>query len=137
MPYKNIEDKKANAKKDYELNNELIKARSRRNYHNRTYKIKKISSFKSQGFRGDLEAVFDEYDKTTHCYDCSVELTIGKSKNGAKTKNADHNHVTGYYRNTICMRCNFQRQYVDRKYANVLLEMKTIHNLPKVCRRFV
>ena len=137
MPYATKEEKSRNARKYYLEKQEQIKQKSRDNYNKRSYKIKKISSWKGQGFRGDLEQVFDEFMKSTHCFDCSLEFEENKGRGfSAKSKCADHNHTTRYYRNTICCRCNFQRQYVDKKYDYVLMELNTIHNMPQVLKRF-
>ena len=134
MPYSDPQQKKDNSKRWYEENKQRILQKRKENYQNKTHKQNKIRSFKNQGFKGDLEEVYDIHMSTEFCNDCNVKLINGTSKN---SRCADHNHITGYYRNTICMRCNFQRQYVDRKFINVLSELKTIHNLPLVLRRFI
>ena len=137
MPYATKEEKSRNARRYYLEQKEKIKQKGRDDYHKKTHKQKKLSSWKGQGFKGDLNEVFDEYMKSTHCFDCSVEFKEREGKGTcATTKCADHNHVTGYYRNSICTRCNFQRQYVDKKYNYVLMELNTIHNMPTVLKRF-
>ena len=134
MPYSDPEKKKSRNKIWYEINKERIKQERKESYKNKTHKEKKIQSFKNQKFRGDLEEVYEIHINTRLCHDCDVELVNGTSKN---SRCADHNHITGYYRHTICLRCNFQRQYVDRNFVNVLSELKTIHNPPPVLRRFI
>tara|TARA_R110000765_G_scaffold143644_1_gene245345 strand:+ start:441 stop:857 length:417 start_codon:yes stop_codon:yes gene_type:complete len=137
MPYANKEERSRNARKYYLEKKEQIKQKSRDDYHKKTYKQQKIRSWKNQGFWGDLEQVFDEYNKSTNCFDCSVEFKEREGRGtSATTKCCDHNHTTRYYRNTICSRCNFQRQYVDKKYDYVLMELNTIHNMPQVLKRF-
>ena len=98
MPYATKEEKSRNARKYYLEKKEQIKQKSRDNYHKRSYKQQKIMSWQNQGFRGDLKQVFDEYDKYTHCFDCSVEFKEREGRGTcATTKCADpvsYTHLT-------------------------------------------
>ena len=127
MPYKDPIKRTENKAQWYEENKERIKESNRRKYKNLSYKEKKIRSFKNQGFKGDLVEVFEKYVNIDNCEVCSVKLLVGP-KTAPTKKSADHNHITGYYRNTLCGKCNLGRQYIDRDYLNVIRELKTIQN---------
>tara|TARA_R100001440_G_scaffold26042_1_gene42340 strand:- start:5213 stop:5638 length:426 start_codon:yes stop_codon:yes gene_type:complete len=136
MPYKDPVKRKQEKKEWYEKNKERIKTESKRKYKSLSYKEKKLRSFKNQGFKGDLEEVFEKYDNIDNCEVCSVKLIVG-SRTGPDKKCADHNHITGYYRHTLCGKCNFYRQYIDRDFLSVIRELKTIQNPKPVFVKFI
>lgn len=53
----------------------------------------------------NFEEIYEIYMITTHCDICEVELTDGK-KFTKTTKCMDHSHITGEFRNVLCMSCN-------------------------------
>jgi hypothetical protein len=94
---------------------------------------RKKTSWKRQGFKGDLDDVYDDYISTKNCPLCKVELKDGT---GANCRCADHNHTTGYYRETICQKCNFKRQYIEREQQAMIFELKNIQNPKPVLLKF-
>lgn len=86
-------------------------------------KIDTLSNWRrKRKLRGDLEEVWNVCFNTKQCYNCNREL-IHNSSGSAKVC-MDHNHITGYFRHVLCNKCNTQRGYIDRKYINVINELK-------------
>jgi len=82
-----------------------------------------ISMWKNKRkLKGNLEEVYDICLNTKECYICNKEL-IHNTRGGNKVC-MDHNHITGYFRNVLCSKCNIQRGYIDRNYINVINELK-------------
>ena len=75
-----------------------------------------IYNWKKRGLIGDYDKIYDKYISTTNCELCNVILTDGKPIN-TSTKNMNHNHLTGYFINIICHKCNQQndRQLIRKR----------------------
>ena len=73
-------------------------------------KTSRIINWKQRGLIcDDIDALYDHYTKTTHCDECSVELTYDKRLTRT-TKCMDHCHETGQFRNILCHSCNTKRR---------------------------
>tara|TARA_R110000782_G_scaffold36184_3_gene86209 strand:+ start:42 stop:449 length:408 start_codon:yes stop_codon:yes gene_type:complete len=69
-------------------------------------KSRKITSWKSQGLKSDnYEEIYERYKNTEECDNCGIEL----NQDGATTKVMDHSHITGEFRNILCISCNNKR----------------------------
>jgi len=53
----------------------------------------------------NFEEIYEKYLSTTHCELCNVLLTEDKI-NTKTTRTMDHSHITGEFRNVICISCN-------------------------------
>lgn len=56
----------------------------------------------------NFDEIYKRYNETKNCDFCKVVLTIDK-KNKNTTKCLDHSHITGEFRNILCMLCNTRR----------------------------
>ena len=107
---KNVE-KTRERKRKYRLNN-----REKCNEYQRKLRArnpeKTIKQIRKNGWkRGGLnmdnfEEIYERYLSTTHCDLCGVELTKDKV-NTKTTRCMDHSHITGEFRNIVCLCCNF------------------------------
>tara|TARA_R110001592_G_scaffold18592_4_gene76976 strand:- start:244 stop:627 length:384 start_codon:yes stop_codon:yes gene_type:complete len=79
----------------------------------------------------NFEEDYKRHLSIINCESCYCLLTRDKYTKST-TKQFDHNHITSYYRNTICSKCNLYRGLVDKRYKLVLNEFKFIFNLPKI-----
>lgn len=77
-------------------------------------KIRTFNSWTSQGIQGNFDEIYDRRENTTKCDICNNDF---KSQ---KDKHTDHNHITGEFRNIICLRCNTLRRFIDNDYHLVL-----------------
>ena len=97
---KEIRDKKKDEKKAYDI--EYRKTDSGK-------KIRRISRWKVRGLIcDDIDNVYNIYINAENCENCDVELVEGNF--GSNKKCLDHDHITGFYRNTICHGCNVRRK---------------------------
>jgi hypothetical protein len=72
-------------------------------------KIRRISNWRLRGLIcDDVDAIYNIYINTENCEECDIELVEGMF--GANKKCLDHDHLTGFYRNTICQTCNLKRK---------------------------
>jgi len=69
-------------------------------------KLNRKGSWKLLGLNMEnFEEIYERYLTTTYCDLCKVELTDGKIRTKT-TKCMDHSHITGEFRNIVCMSCN-------------------------------
>ena len=66
-----------------------------------------LYNWKKRSLLGDYDKIYDKYISTTNCELCNVILTDGKTISST-TREMNHNHLTGYFINIICHRCNSQ-----------------------------
>ena len=65
-----------------------------------------INTWKTRGVKSeDYDLLYEYYFSITNCEKCLILLTTG-GKNKRTTKCLDHNHLTGDFRNVLCMSCN-------------------------------
>ena len=89
----------------------------------KTLKSDTISMWKcKRKLRGDLQEIYDICFNTKNCYNCDRELI--HNTNGKNKVCMDHNHITGYFRHVLCNKCNYERGIIDKKYINVINELK-------------
>jgi hypothetical protein len=62
-----------------------------------------ISKWKGRGLIGDYEKIYERYMNTTQCDLCNINFTDGRTTHG---KCMDHDHISGIFRNVVCMTCN-------------------------------
>ena len=109
--FENRDKKKENKKKYYQKNKEKIKENTKK--YKKTpagYKSHKIAQWKRYGvIHNDFEKLFELYVNTTNCENCKVILTIDRN-NTSTTKCLDHCHLTGKFRNILCIACNVRRK---------------------------
>jgi len=75
------------------------------NYDN-AIKWNRKKTWKQRGLNMEhFEEIYEIYMITTHCDFCEVELTDGKIRSKT-TKCMDHSHITGEFRNILCIACN-------------------------------
>jgi len=118
------EYRKKNREKLRKQNREYMKER-RNNPETKDIMLKNdtINKWKNvRKLKGNLEEVYDICLNTKECYICNKELIHNTS--GGNKVCMDHNHITGYFRNVLCNKCNSQRGYIDRNYINVINELK-------------
>ena len=95
--------------------NNLEEFRRKNNERNKNYYLnnyeKAIKSSRKKAWRErglnmeNFEEIYERYINTTHCDLCDVELTEDKI-NTKTTRCMDHSHVTGEFRNVVCISCN-------------------------------
>ncbi len=83
----------------------------------------------------NFEEEYERHLSITNCESCYCILTRDRYTKKT-TKTFDHNHITGYYRNTICNKCNIYRGQVDKRYKLVINELKFIFNLPSILIKY-
>jgi len=84
------------------------------------------SEWKRHGINIDyFHEVYDRHINIINCEVCNCILTKDKYLKPT-TKCIDHNHITGYYRHTICNSCNLKRGFIDSNYLQVIKELKNI-----------
>tara|TARA_R110002153_G_C12971243_1_gene461309 strand:+ start:65 stop:532 length:468 start_codon:yes stop_codon:yes gene_type:complete len=76
-------------------------------------KVNRIGGWKHAGLvdsqKDNYESLYNHYINTAQCEHCNVELTEGKY-NTSTTKVLDHSHITGEFRNILCLACNIRRK---------------------------
>ena len=116
----------ANCKKWRKENPDKIK---KYNESEHGIKINKKHEWKRHGVNiDDFEEMYKRHISITNCEVCNCLLTIDK-KITPTTKCLDHNHITGYYRHTICNNCNVDRGIIDKKYRMVIKELECLVRL--------
>jgi len=98
------------AKRYRDNNKQKIRGKKKIYYQtDRGKKLHRISNWKSSGLIcDDYDALYEKVINTTHCEECNVLLTIDKDTT-ATTRCMDHDHVTGLFRNVLCLSCNVKR----------------------------
>ena len=133
MPF----DKKQYAKEYYKKNKEKLKQQSKE--YNKKNKEKKkqydkeyskdysktpqgkktftIRNWKTNGLVSDnYGEIYDKYISTTHCDLCKIELCDGiKNRN---SKCMEHDHITGEFRNIVCLSCNNNKSDNKKSKSN-------------------
>ena len=114
-------DRKEKQKAYYLKNKEKIKEQQKA-YLKTPEGIKswKKASWKSNGFIGDLDAIYDIYLATTECMRCSVPVS-------GHNKHMDHDHDTGEYRAVLCRSCNLGNILDTNPSTNKKLKEKWIY----------
>ena len=97
----------------YYLNNEEKIKEYQKEYQQTPAGIKAntISNWKRNGvkdhFNDNYDTLYRIYQSTKFCDDCGFQLNI---EGDYRTKKClDHEHVSGYFRNILCMSCNIKR----------------------------
>ena len=105
------EGHKEEIKLKYQENKEENKEQKKEYYKTpQGYKVIKKFSWKQQGLNmTDFEEIFKRYCETTNCDNCNCILTKDKI-NTSTTKCMDHCHITGTFRNILCIACNVRRK---------------------------
>ena len=100
-------------KRLYYLNNEEKIKEYQKEYFQTSSGIKAntISNWKRNGvkdhFNDNYDTLYRIYQSTKFCDDCGFQLNI---EGDYRTKKClDHEHVSGYFRNILCMSCNIKR----------------------------
>ncbi len=123
MPYKNprsdiaIQGQKKRSKKHYNKLKDDIEFKRRRKY----------TQWKHFGIKGDYNEIFELYMNTSECFDCG-KIFPRENVRGRNCKCADHDHLSGYFRNIICNECNNKRGKVDRQKMMLLLDIHRYHH---------
>jgi len=108
---------------DKKEKNKLYMREQRKNNKEHVLRIDTISMWKcKRKLKGDLYEVYDICKNTKECYNCNKKL-IHNTRGSTKVC-MDHNHITGYFRNVLCNKCNCERGKIDLKYKYVLQELK-------------
>tara|TARA_R110002074_G_scaffold378686_1_gene556594 strand:- start:32 stop:475 length:444 start_codon:yes stop_codon:yes gene_type:complete len=72
-------------------------------------KSSRISKWKHRGvICDDWDNLYERYVKCCICEDC------GKDGIEGKNKHLDHEHLTGLFRNVLCLSCNIKRGFKDK-----------------------
>ena len=99
-------------------------------------KVNKKHEWKRHGLNMDnFDDIYDRHINIINCEVCNCKLTIDKNIRPT-TKCMDHNHITNYYRHTICNLCNIQRGFIDKKYLQVIQELRSIFKVKSVILKF-
>ena len=104
--------------KEYrEKNKEKIKLRNQE--YNQTENGKKscrIGKWRKRGLidsdNDNYEKIYQRYLDTTHCDLCNIKLTKGQTITST-TKEMEHCHKTGLFRNIVCQKCNMKIKVVE------------------------
>ena len=88
-------------------------------------KSRNTCQWKYKGLKGDYDAVFERWWNATECELCNVTLTTSTQGNARKVM--DHDHLSGHFRNVICVRCNNYLQRIDLLRVKLCLEIHRYH----------
>ena len=92
-------------------------------------KKQKIFSWKVQGFKHtpeEFDAIYAKYKETTECELCSAPVMDGGNKNRNNCKCADHDHLSGRFRNVVCRICNIHLTKQDKMRRIMMLEVRRL-----------
>jgi len=88
--------------------------RKKYNKTDKEIKRKRIDRWKRRGLidsdDDNYEKIHQRYIDTTNCDLCNVELTTG---NNNTSKNMEHDHETGLFRNVVCHTCNIKIKDIE------------------------
>ena len=100
------ENQRKNNLEEYRRRNRESKKKYYLNNYEKCIKASRKKAWKERGLNMEnFEEIYERYITTTHCDLCSVELTEDKV-NTKTTRCMDHSHVTGEFRNVVCISCN-------------------------------
>tara|TARA_R110001592_G_C12537589_1_gene688420 strand:- start:39 stop:458 length:420 start_codon:yes stop_codon:yes gene_type:complete len=72
-------------------------------------KSERTSRWRHRGLKGDIDEIYEIYKNTEECDNCRIKLIVG-GINQCNTKVMDHSHITGEFRNILCISCNSSRR---------------------------
>ena len=72
-------------------------------------KSERTSRWRHRGLKGDIDEIYEIYKNTEECDNCGIKLIVG-GINQCNTKVMDHSHITGEFRNILCISCNSSRR---------------------------
>lgn len=72
-------------------------------------KAERTSRWRFRGLKGDIDEIYEIYKNTEECDNCGIKLIVG-GINQCNTKVMDHSHITGEFRNILCISCNSSRR---------------------------
>tara|TARA_R110001632_G_C11026144_1_gene381195 strand:- start:69 stop:410 length:342 start_codon:yes stop_codon:yes gene_type:complete len=113
MPY-TLEKRKEKSRLYYLANKDKINQNNTDNYNiyrNTPEGLKKsrINNWKQYGvIHDDYSSLYEYYLNCENCEECNVELVSGNY--GANKRCLDHDHITGLFRNVLCLTCNIKRK---------------------------
>ena len=112
MPHKNPEERKAWQKKYYEENKKVraeYQIKYREENPEKVFESNTKNNWKHSGLIcEDIDSLFCHYMNAKNCDECGVEF--GDKGDGSGTfKCMDHSHITGKFRNFLCITCNRRR----------------------------
>lgn len=90
-------------------------------------KQRKVDNWKREGFKHtpeEFDIIYERYHEATECELCSKHVVTGS--NDAQMKCADHHHLSGSFRNIVCVKCNNLRASQDITRMKMLLELRRI-----------
>jgi len=77
-----------------------------------------ISQWKSNGLIDeDYESLYNKYMNTDYCERCNCKLT-GNKPQTSTSRCMDHDHITGKFRNVLCLCCNSSLPKQTKKIIN-------------------
>ena len=112
MPHKNLEERRAYQKKYREENKEKIDIQIKKWREENPEKVHKKHTKAQWKINGliceDVDSLYCHYLDAKKCDNCDVDF--GKKGDGTGTyKCMDHSHITGEFRNFLCIGCNTRR----------------------------
>ena len=94
-------------KKEWVDNNrERVRETARKYYKEDGNKNCRISNWKHAGLIDDYDYVYERFESTLFCDFCGCDL----DQCTRSVKNMDHCHITGKFRNILCLVCNVKRK---------------------------
>lgn len=105
-----IVEKRKEYMKEYRHSEQNIKYMKEYNQTPQGKKSSKITKWKQYGLiHENYDELYEYYLNCKNCEKCNIELTIDKI-NTITTKCMDHSHITGEFRNILCLTCNVKRR---------------------------
>ena len=104
-----------------ENNREKVREYDRKYKENnpeKVHKSGKISLWKHHGLIDeDYESLYNKYMNTDYCERCNCKLT-GNKPQTSTSRCMDHDHITGKFRNVLCLCCNSSLPKQTKKIIN-------------------